>query len=56
MLYVLAGHGLLDYGTSPRGAWIDGSITADEWSRLIAKYERYYVAVWGEPVDEGVTE
>lgn len=46
-LYVLAGHGLTEYGTSPRGAWPDPSI-ADLWDQLIEKWEAYSVLVWGE--------
>jgi glucan biosynthesis protein len=32
-----------EYGTSPRGCWIDPSKDADE---LIAKFERYYRDRW----------
>lgn len=43
MLYVLAGHGLLEYGTSPRGGWPDPDI-ADLWERLIDKWKAYMTA------------
>lgn len=49
MLYVLAGHGMVNYGTSPRGCWPDETI-ADLWQSLIDKWLAYYVAYWGEPV------
>lgn len=39
-LYILAGHGLTEYGTSPRFAWPDLTI-ADQWPLLITKYENY---------------
>jgi hypothetical protein len=51
MLYVLSGHGMTNYGTSPRGAWPDESI-ADLWQPLIDKWRAYYVAYWGEPFPE----
>lgn len=44
-LYVLAGHGLVNYGTSPRGAWPDEEI-ADLWQPLIDKWEAYRAIVW----------
>lgn len=39
-LYVLAGHQLTDYGTSPRGGWPDPDI-ADLWQPLIDKWKAY---------------
>ena len=45
-LYVLAGHGLLEYGTSPRGGWPDIDV-ADLWDQLIDKWERYRLISWG---------
>lgn len=47
MLYVLAGHGMLEYGTSPRGGWPDPSIK-DLWQPLIDKWKEYSVSQWGE--------
>lgn len=44
-LYVLSGHGMLDYGTSPRGGWPDHEI-ADLWQPLIDKWEAYADIVW----------
>lgn len=40
MLYVLSGHGLTDYGTSPRSGWPDHRIE-DLWGSLIAKWEAW---------------
>ncbi len=45
VLYVLAGHGLTEYGTSPRGAWPDFAIE-DLWQPLIDKWEAYADIVW----------
>jgi hypothetical protein len=45
-LYVLAGHGLTDYGTSPRGAWPDHEIE-DLWQPLIDKWKAYAASQWG---------
>lgn len=39
-LYVLSGHGMTNYGTSPRGGWPDEEI-ADLWQPLIDKWEAY---------------
>lgn len=47
-LYILAGHGLIEYGTSPRGGWPDYSIE-ELWQPLIDKWVEYYEAVWGRP-------
>lgn len=44
-LYVLAGHNLLEYGTSPRGGWPD-PIAADSWQALIDKWEVYAAVCW----------
>jgi len=49
-LYVLAGHGLTDYGTSPRGGWPDGEIK-DLWDPLIAKWKAYAEIQWSETED-----
>lgn len=46
-LYVLAGHGLLEYGTSPRGGWPD-PVYQDLFPPLIAKWRDYYEIVWGQ--------
>jgi len=45
MLYVLAGHGLIEYGTSPRGGWPDPTV-ADLWQPLIDKWKAYATAQW----------
>jgi hypothetical protein len=45
MLYVLAGHRLLDYGMSPRGGWPDNSV-ADLWDALIEKWEAHAKMLW----------
>lgn len=47
-LYVLAGHGMTEYGTSPRGAWPDPALK-DLWPWLIGKWKDYYEIQWGEP-------
>jgi len=54
MLYVLAGHGLLEYGTSPRGGWPDPDV-ADLWQSLIDKWKAYARAVWGRGSFEEAT-
>lgn len=43
MLYVLSGHGLTTYGTSPRGSWPD---QPDLWQPLIEKWKAYRELVW----------
>lgn len=43
MLYVLAGHGLTEYGTSPRGGWPD---QRDLWQPLIDKWKAYRDMAW----------
>jgi hypothetical protein len=45
MLYVLSGHGLTEYGTSPRGAWPD---QRDLWQSLIDKWKAYRDIVWND--------
>ena len=51
-LYVLAGHDLTDYGTSPRGGWpTDEKLTRD----LIEKWKGYYEVVWEEKYPEEIT-
>lgn len=45
VLYILAGHGMLNYGTSPRGGWPDEEI-ADLWQPLIDKWRAYTEVVW----------
>jgi hypothetical protein len=49
-LYVLSGHGLTEYGGSPRGGWPDPEV-ADLWQPLIDKWEAYAVIAWGEGWD-----
>lgn len=44
-LYVLAGHGFTEYGTSPRYAWPEPQV-ADLWQALIDKWEAYAKIVW----------
>lgn len=46
-LYVLSGHGLTNYGTSPRGGWPDEEI-ADLWQALIDKWEAYAKIMWSK--------
>lgn len=48
-LHIVAGHGYVEYGTSPRGAWFTHDavdVLADEW---IAKWRAWYEVYWGEP-------
>ena len=45
MLYVLAGHGMTDYGTSPRGSWPEEAL-ADLWQPLIDKWKEHSQARW----------
>lgn len=45
MLYVLSGHQLTDYGTSPRGAW---PTHRDLWQPLIDKWTGYSKVHWSE--------
>lgn len=44
-LYILAGHGFLEYGTSPRGGWWE--LGDHLLIRLISKWKRYANAEWG---------
>ncbi len=56
MLYILAGHGLTEYGTSPRGGWPDHDIE-DLWQPLIDKWEAYAQRVWpSDTVSEGLND
>lgn len=45
ILYVLSGHGLIEYGTSPRGGWPEPTV-ADLWQPLIDKWNAYASLVW----------
>lgn len=45
MLYVLAGHGLTEYGGSPRGGW---PMHDDLWQPLIDKWKAYRAVAWSE--------
>ncbi len=42
-LYILAGHDLTEYGTSPRTAYPNPQV-ADQWNLLITKWENYRTA------------
>lgn len=47
MFYVLAGHGLIDYGTSPRGGWF--SLDFPELlDPLIEKWQAYSELTWAD--------
>lgn len=46
-LYILAGHGLTDYGTSPRGGWPNHEIK-DLWQDLIDKWKAYAAIMWDD--------
>lgn len=46
-LYVLAGHDLIDYGTSPRSGFVTFEIK-DLWQPLIDKWKAYREIVWAE--------
>lgn len=48
-LYVLAGHGLLECGTSPRSGWPSPEFS-DLWDALIAKWESYAKIIWEDEV------
>lgn len=54
-LYVLAGHGLTEYGGSPRGGWPDPDV-ADLWQPLIDKWRAYYEIVWHGPLSQEETK
>ncbi len=43
--YLFCGANWVEYGTSPRGGWIMHHINKD---RLVAMFEAYYEAQWGE--------
>ena len=45
MLYVLAGHDLTEYGTSPRCGWPAPDVE-DMWQELINKWESYAAIAW----------
>lgn len=45
MLYVLSGHQLTNYGTSPRGAWPEHR---DLWPALIDKWRAYAQVAWAD--------
>jgi len=51
ILYLLAGHGLTDYGTSPRGGW-PGHHIEDLWQPLIDKWKAYSAINWDTPEDQ----
>lgn len=53
ILYVLSGHRLTEYGTSPRGAWPDPEV-ADLWQPLIDKWRGYRSVVRGEPSNPSI--
>jgi hypothetical protein len=46
-LYVLAGHGLTDYGSSPRGSWPSDGLEP-LWQPLIDKWKAYSAIVWSK--------
>lgn len=48
--YILCGAGLAEYGTSPRGAWIDHEV-ADLMPAVIARWRR----VWADPDEANPT-
>lgn len=47
-LYVLSGHGYLNYGTSPRGGWWDEELEG-LLQPLIDKWKAYAAVQWGDP-------
>lgn len=47
ILYLLAGHGLTSYGTSPRGGWAEFEIE-DLWQPLIDKWKAYRDIAWSQ--------
>lgn len=55
MLYVLVGHGLTEYGTSPRTAWPHPNL-ADLFPTLIQKWKDYYFVAWDEDFSEFYTK
>ena len=46
-IYVLAGHGYVNYGGSPIGGWPD-SWCADLWDKIIEKWKKYYKIAWNK--------
>lgn len=54
-LYVLSGHGFLDYGTSPRGGWWDHELEGLLQS-LIDKWTEYACIQWGRSDANGKGE
>lgn len=50
ILYIISGHGLTEYGTSPRYAWPLEEIE-DLWDALIEKWETYSNLMWGRNYD-----
>lgn len=44
-IYILTGHGFVDYGIGPTGGWPDLDIQ-DLWGPLIVKWEEYYHETW----------
>lgn len=50
MFYVLAGHGFLEYGTSPRSGWPNATIV-NLWDDLIEKWKAYASIVWDRDMD-----
>ena len=47
VLYVLSGHNLLEYGSSPRGGWPAPHVS-DLWQEIIEKWEAYCAVVWAD--------
>lgn len=55
-LHILAGHGYVEYGTSPRGPWPTHTVGASHgtdalWGDWIARWREWYRLQWGEDVD-----
>ena len=50
ILYIIAGHGLTDYGTSPRYPWPEHEIE-DLWDALIEKWANYSDLMWSRNDD-----
>ena len=46
-IYVLAGHGYVNYGGSPISGWPD-SWCADLWDKIIEKWKKYYKIAWNK--------
>lgn len=47
VMYILAGHELIDYGTSPRVGYAN-PVIADLWQTLIDRWIEYYEIAWDE--------